>query len=287
VASPTPAQQQLMSVTSTDGVEVAVYDLAGRDTGGDLLLMSHATGFHGYCYQALADELAPRFHAVAFDYRGHGDTPQPQHVPVDWNRYADDVEAVALSLGGPLPAFGHSMGGSCLLMTAHRHPALFSRLVIYEPVVFPPAEAADQAEPPQLAAFARRRRTTFASFDAAIANFSSKPPLSRFTPAALGAYVRHGFREDHDGHVHLKCEPELEATTYEMSGSQHTWDLLADIDVPVLVVCGTPEPDSPAQYAQAVADRLANGTYVQLDELDHFGPMTHPGMVAEVTAAAL
>jgi pimeloyl-ACP methyl ester carboxylesterase len=287
VASLAQAQQRPVTVTSTDGVEVAVYDLAGDEAGGRELLVSHATGFHGYCYQPLARALAPRFHSIGFDFRGHGDTPQPEHVDVDWSRYADDVEAVALSLGGPLPAFGHSMGGSCLLMVAHRHPGLFSHLVIYEPVVFPPDESATQAQPPQLADGARRRRNSFASFDAAIANFAAKPPLSRFTPAALDAYVRHGFREGDDGQVHLKCRPELEATTFEMSRNQHTWDLLPDIAIPVLVVCGLPAADSPAQYSQAVAERLAHGTYLQLDELDHFGPMTHPEMVAELTTAAL
>jgi pimeloyl-ACP methyl ester carboxylesterase len=276
-----------MTVTSTDGVEVSVYDLAGDDAGGPKLLVSHATGFHGHCYQPLAQALAPRFHSIGFDFRGHGDTPQPAHGDIDWNRYADDVEAVALDLGGPLPAFGHSMGGACLLMVAHRHPDLFSHLVIYEPVVFPPADAADHAQPPQLAEGARRRRSTFASFDAAIANFASKPPLNRFAPAALDAYVRHGFREEEDRQVHLKCLPELEATTFEMSRNQPTWDLLPHISVPVLVMCGLPTADSPSQYSQVVAERLANGSYLQLDELDHFGPMTHPEMVAELTSAAI
>jgi pimeloyl-ACP methyl ester carboxylesterase len=276
-----------MRVPSTDGVEVAVYDLAGRDTDGVDLLISHATGFHGYCYAPFAEALAPRFHSIGFDYRGHGDTPQPAHIAVDWNRYTDDVEAVALSLTRPLAAFGHSMGGACLLMAAHRQPSMFSGLVIYEPVVFPPVEAPADDGPPQLAAGARRRRTTFPSFDAALANFAAKPPLAGFTPAALEAYVRHGFREGDDGQVNLKCLPELEATTFEMSRSQHTWDMLPQIEVPVLVVCGLPTLDSPAQHSRSVADRLPNGTYLQLDELDHFGPMTHPEMLAELTAAAL
>ena len=280
------AQQRVKPVPSTDGVEVAVYDLAGRDAGGTELLISHATGFHGHCYRPLAEAFAPRFHSIGFDYRGHGDTPQPRNIDVDWNRYADDVEAVALSLTRPLPAFGHSMGGACLLMAAHRHPRMFSGLVIYEPVVFPPVEATPEG-PPQLAAGARRRRATFASFDAAIANFSAKPPLARFTPAALDAYVRHGFREGDDGQVHLKCLPELEATTFEMSRNQHTWDLLPHIEVPVLVVCGLPTPGEVAEHSHAVAERLPNGSYLQLDELDHFGPMTHPEMLAELTAGAL
>lgn len=276
-----------MIVNSSDGVEVAVHDLAGHDAERPVLLISHATGFHGYCYQPFAQALATRFHSIAFDYRGHGDTPQPAQTDVDWNRYADDVEAVALSLTRPLSAFGHSMGGSCLLMAAHRHPDLFANLVIYEPIVFEPDAFSEDDSPPQLAEGARRRRATFASFDAAFANFASKPPLSRFTPAALDAYVRHGFAVGDDGQVHLKCRPEWEAATFEMSTQQETWDLLPEITIPVFVVCGALASDSPARHSRAVAEHLANGKYLQVDELDHFGPMTHPDMVAGLVAAAL
>ena len=276
-----------MTVASTGGVEVAVYDLAGADRSKPPLLMSHATGFHGYCYQPLAEQLASRFHSIGFDYRGHGDTPQPQGVAVDWRRYTDDVEAVALTFDAPLPAFGHSMGGACLLMAAHRRPGLFSRLVIYEPIVFPPAETPTDQGPVELAVGARRRRSTFDSYEAAIANFATKPPLSGFTPAALEAYVRHGFREGDDGKVHLKCLPELEATTFEMSRHQDTWDLLPHLDLPVLVLCSLPTDDSPASYGRTIAQRLPNGRYIQLDDLDHFGPMTHPEVVAELATAVL
>ncbi len=57
----------------------------------------------------------------------------------------------------------------------------------------------------------------FDSFEAAIANYASKPPLAAFDPDALDAYVRHGFRADGD-HVRLKCEPEHEARTFEQGG---------------------------------------------------------------------
>jgi pimeloyl-ACP methyl ester carboxylesterase len=53
------------------------------------------------------------------------------------------------------------------------------------------------------------------------------------------------------------------------------------------VVCGEPGPDTPARHARAIADRLPNSAYLELDELDHFGPMTHPELIAGVVAAAL
>lgn len=286
-----------MRVPSTDGVQLAVHDLGGTGTP---LLISHATGFHGRCYIPLAHELAASFHSTAFDYRGHGDTPRPAG-DIEWERYGDDAVAMATWLveqsGGPIDAFGHSMGGACLLMAAHRAPDLFRRLVVFEPIVFPPggiggppAEGADVFESPMVTA-ARRRRATFPSYDAAIANFASKPPLNAFTPAALDAYVRYGFAEDvttkGSGEVHLKCAPDTEAGTFATGGSHQTWEHLPTIETEVLVIAGVQQPMQPSIVAPPVADRLPNGRYLQRDDLDHFGPMTHPHVVAELIATEL
>ena len=119
-----------MLANSSDGVSVVLHDLGGD---GDPLLISHATGFHGRAYQPVAEALHDVFHSVAPDYRGHGDTPQPVSVPTDWERYGDDAVAAARTLPAPCVGFGHSMGGACLLMAAHREPQRFRGLVIYEP----------------------------------------------------------------------------------------------------------------------------------------------------------
>ncbi len=273
-------------VPSSDGVQLAVHDLGGA---GPTLLLSHATGFHGWCYEPIAAALADQFHSVAFDYRGHGDTRQPE-TPVDWDRYGDDAEAIAravvdLGSGEPVAAFGHSMGGACLLMAAHRDPTLFSRLVIFEPIVFPPDGARPEGVPSPMVEAARRRRPTFASFDAAIANYASKPPLNAFTTEALDAYVRHGFSEGPDGQVHLKCPPAIEAATFEIGGRHSTWSILGEIEVPVLVLAGRAEENQPPSViAEEVADRLPNGRFLRMQALDHFAPMTAPDVMADVIA---
>ena len=88
----------------------------------------------------------------------------------------------------------------------------------------------------------RRRRALFPSVDAALANYAAKPPLDALDPAALDAYVRYGFHADVDGAgVRLKCDPELEARTFEAGTSQRTWELLPEIAVPVIVVSGRVE----------------------------------------------
>lgn len=289
-----------MTVSSSLGVQIAVHDLGGV---GAPLLVSHATGFHGRCYEPLAALLGHRFHSVAFDYRGHGDTPRPEG-PVDWQRYGDDAEAMAEWLveqsGGPIDAFGHSMGGACLLMAAHRQPSLFRRLVLFEPIVFPPGgirpvdEGGLDPDANPMVIGARRRRAVFPSYQAAIDNYSAKPPLNGFTPDALRAYVLHGFRPDPDsfaelgdGAVRLKCDPDTEASTFATGSLHDVWDHLPSIGTRTVVVCGAVQPMQPSSIAQAVADRLPDCTYRQLDDLDHFGPMAAPTTVARLLLDAL
>lgn len=272
-----------MRVVSSGGVELAVHDLAGV---GPTLLISHATGFHGRCYLPMAASLADRYHSIAFDYRGHGDTPHPAEE-VDWDRYGDDAEAMAAALDPPIVAFGHSMGGACLLMAAHRNPGLFRALVVFEPIVFPPTGIRPDGTPSPLSMGARRRRASFPSYAAAIENYAAKRPLGSFTPEALEAYVHFGFRQGDDGEVHLKCRPEIEAATFDTGGGHHTWDHLGEITTPVLVISGRPEEFQPSAIARPVAELLANGSYLERTDLDHFGPMTHPTLVAELVASFL
>lgn len=272
-----------MRVVSSGGVELAVHDLGGE---GPTLLISHATGFHGRCYSPMATSLADRYRSIAFDYRGHGDTPHPA-ADVDWDRYGDDAEAMAAALDPPIVAFGHSMGGACLLMAAHRNPGLFRALVVFEPIVFPPTGIRPDGTPSPLSMGARRRRASFPSYAAAIENYAGKQPLGSFTPAALEAYVHGGFRQGDDGEVHLKCRPEIEAATFDTGGGHRTWDHLGEITTPVLVISGRPEELQPSMIARPVAELLANGRYLERPDLDHFGPMTHPTLVADLVASFL
>lgn len=287
-----PRPQPLIRVDSTDGVSVAVHDLGGT-AALPTLLVSHATGFHAHCYVPIAEALADRFHSVGLDYRGHGDTTVDPAWDIDWSGFGDDAVAVArrLAADGPITGFGHSMGAATLLMCAHRAPTLFERLVLFEPIAHPdrPKQAAGSDDsPPPIAQGALRRRRTFPSFDAAYDNYRSKPPMSLMTPSALRNYVDHGFRETVDEHgdpaVTLRCVPEFEAGVFLSAGGNGVFDLLPGIETPCVVVAGMVEEAQPSALARAIADRLPNGEYVQIDHQTHFGPFSHPNEIAELIA---
>lgn len=275
-----------MQLTTPDGATLALFELGDGDTA-PAVLFAHATGFHGRCWQPVADALAHP--SAAVDFRGFGDSTPPAGWAVDWKAYGTDALVAArdraAASGGPLVGVGHSMGGAALLMAALDEPALFAGLVLFEPIVMPPQPAGTPAAPSNhLAEGARRRRSTFASFDAAIANFGSKPPMSSFTPAALEAYVRYGLAAGPDAQVHLKCTPEHEARTYEMGGAHATFERLGDVRVPACYLSGRVEAGQPSVFTELLADRTPGATYRRLEHVGHFGPMEDPAAIADEIA---
>jgi len=276
-------------IESLDGVRIVVHDFGGS---GSPVLLSHATGFHAHCWEPLAASLARTHRVFGLDHRGYGDAETVDPSSISWRSYGDDALAAArhvsrLTDGAPIVGVGHSMGGASLLMAAHREPALFDSLFGFEPIVFPPPDpaAGDRPESP-LPAGARRRRASFPSFEAALENFASKPPLASFHPLAREAYVRHGFKPSADG-VELKCLPEHEARTYETGGTSGAWDDLPDVSVPTWVVSGAIAAFQPSAFAIRVAERIPGSTYVRYDEMGHFGPLERPDIIAQLVERTL
>ncbi len=275
-----------MRVESSDGVSVAIHDFGGS---GPTLLFSHATGFHAHCYQPIATRLSESFTSFALDHRGHGETPRPDDWQVDWDRYGDDatVAAEAIAPDGGLVAFGHSMGGASLVMAALRNPGLFDVIVAFEPIIFPNMPRRPGDDPSRMIAGARNRRDSFASFEAAFDNYASKPPMQFFDPEILHAYVDHGFEPTESG-VTLRCAPEHEARTFEMGGTHNLYDRLPEIETRVVVVSGKVEVErSPAGIAERVAERLPNGTYIELPAGNHLTPFMDPDATAQLIRDAV
>src|SRR3954452_12771481 len=140
---PTPT-----AVPSTDGVEVALWDLSPPPTGDDggggderePLLAAHATMFCGHIWAPVARHL-DQFRWFAPDVRAHGHASTPPEVDLSWPAMARDMLAVVdqLTATGRTPrrAVGHSMGAAALLMAELARPGTFDEIWCYDPVVRP------------------------------------------------------------------------------------------------------------------------------------------------------
>jgi pimeloyl-ACP methyl ester carboxylesterase len=258
---------------STDGVRLAVYDLGG--SGTDVLLV-HANGFCAGAWGPVARRLKC-CRVTAVDLRGHGRSSRPRgelRSTLAWDGVAEDVLAAVDALGLHRPVgVGHSMGGAALLLSEQRRPDTFAALWLYEPIVVPGGAPPLPPGPNRLSEGARRRRSRFPSAEAALANFASKPPLDELHPDCLRAYVRHGFEEQPDGSVTLRCDPEVEATNFELGGHHGAWEGLGSVSCPTVVARGRVEAMTPSSFAEPVAARLPAGRLEAHDDLGHFGPL--------------
>ena len=283
--NPTPAGPLRDRAETPDGLGLAVYDFGGQ--GPDLLLV-HATGFCAEPFGPLARTLADRFHCWGLDLRGHGRSDRPVDGDFAWSGFATDVLTVIDHLGLDHPyGLGHSCGGASVLLGEQARPGLFRSLYCFEPVVMPDAARARIAEQNPLTERALRRRDTFPSAEAALANYASKPPYADLDPEALRLYVESGFElvpvhEGGDGRiVRLRCRREDEAATFTAAGYHEAFGHLAEVTCPVTLCCGEDTDAFGPRLMQADAEPMPDARVEVLPGMGHFGPLQRPGTVAD------
>jgi pimeloyl-ACP methyl ester carboxylesterase len=194
--------------------------------------------------------------------------------------------AQQINLAGAV-GIGHSMGGHLLVRMAAAMPQAFARLLLIEPVIFPPFVYGHAPTEH----FASRRRNHFPSPQAMLERYQERPPFATWDRAVLADYVTHGLRPDPagDGYI-LACPPPVEAAIYltGMARENDPYPLLPRIPIPVHVMRasyairadgGFDMQASPT--AADLAERFPNGTDQHLPQYSHFLPMEDPGLVAQ------
>ena len=119
-----------------------VRDLRMRyvDWGGDGMpvLALHGLASSAHWYDIVAPMLSDRFHIIAPDQRGHGQTTQATSG-YDWHSVASDAIGLLDVLGiEKAIVFGHSWGGNVAVSTAAHFPERVSALVMIDGGFFSP-----------------------------------------------------------------------------------------------------------------------------------------------------
>jgi pimeloyl-ACP methyl ester carboxylesterase len=119
------------------GVRMRVLE-AGPE-GAPALVLVHGFLASHRSFEDLIDALAERFHVLAPDLPGFGESEKPSPA-----KYAYGIEAHAESIADLIAAFGvgrvslvgHSMGGAIALTLAAEHPELAQRLVLVDTLCY-------------------------------------------------------------------------------------------------------------------------------------------------------
>lgn len=133
----TTSRPQTRDVT-VRGVRIRAVEAGPKDAPALLLI-------HGFLVSQLewADVLEPlaeRFHVIAPDLPGFGDSekPGPARYPYGIDSFSEAMADLVAAFGvGRAHVMGHSMGGAVALTLAAEHPELVQRLVVVDPLVYP------------------------------------------------------------------------------------------------------------------------------------------------------
>jgi pimeloyl-ACP methyl ester carboxylesterase len=269
------------------GIEIALLDWGG---GGPLALLHHANGFCAGLWALVAERLRPHFRLIAMDARGHGASSKPDPAQPEsyaWSRFGEDAGAVAHQLSAehgrrPLIGIGHSFGGTALMMAAADDPALFSRLLLVDPVLPSPTFFANvpvRGENRDLASSARKRRQVFESRAEARDTWAGRAVFAAWDPRALDLYAEFGLAPRPEGGFELACPGEIEAAIFDQARRLDAFELAARVATPALILCAERGTFGRAVYDQAAA-RMRDARVVDVPT-GHLVPMERPDLVAE------
>ncbi len=254
------------------------------------LILVHATGFHGRCWDQVIHRLKDR-HVIAVDQRGHGASEQKSFS--NWSVFGEDLAALLTELKvSGVEAVGHSMGGHASVAAAAQDSSLFSKLLLIDPVILDPSfypmwdEQVLNGEPTHPAA---RRRSQFSSREDMFNRYRERLPFSLFTEAAMRDYCRHGLVDNAEG-VRLACDPVHEARIYDsVCSNQSILELVKTVTIPVTVARSMqptkPEDIMDFRYSptwKQLAKQFPNGEDRLFEHLTHFMPMQDPDQVAQL-----
>ncbi|MDX6438100.1 MAG: lipase [Gaiellaceae bacterium] len=190
------------------------------------LVCLHGVTSHGRHFRPLAERLAERFHVVALDLRGHGDSLW--EPPWNLEQHVEDV--LEASPQESCAWLGHSFGGRVAYEVAAAAPDRVERLVLLDPAIWIPPNiglgAAENA----------RRDRSYDSFEEGIDRRYEESVLTTAPRELVEAELREHLVPDDDGRWRYRyCQSAVVAAYGEMTRVPPGF---ARVRIPTLLVLG-------------------------------------------------
>jgi pimeloyl-ACP methyl ester carboxylesterase len=112
--------------------------------GGPPLILVHDYLASHVAWDDVLPLLAARFHVIAPDLPGFGESekPSPSRYGYDFSAFAESLVDLVAALGlARISICGHALGGSVALAIAAAHPHVVEKLVLVNALVYPPVES--------------------------------------------------------------------------------------------------------------------------------------------------
>jgi len=260
---------------------------------------------------------------VAFDFWGHGESeklcPSQSGKLPEWREcLVPAVREVLQQFGSEdernfpgtkrdIIAVGHSLGGTACMMYELSYPNTFKTMVLFEPVILPPADnviaelfAQNQLEdfqsstitsfleshPNPLTKRALKRQKFWNSRSEAFHYFRDR--FTTFDDRCLQEYCKGGLQEKNENDSHgkagcvLQCEPLTEAIYYAGVGQSLFPDLIK-FKCPITFGVGSESAHFSVEHFRNIAAHIRSKTSVSIiNGATHFCPLELPSLCANI-----
>jgi pimeloyl-ACP methyl ester carboxylesterase len=257
---------------------------AGHAAGSVTAILSDGVLCDGFIWKYLWDELSQVVPLVHWHYRGHGRSAapvDPRRVSV--SALADDLGRVREHVGDPpCVLIGHSLGCQVALEAYRQRPEKVRALVLLcgsfgnVTSTFHGGPVLDLILP-QLLDVAQRLP------DVVRAIWTRLPPRLSLKVALKAGEIDPERVHAEDMLPYLSHMTHVDFPMFlqmlRAAGEHSAGDLLAQINVPVLVVAGERDTFTPAFLARAMAEAIPRGELLMVPRGTHVTPIEQPDLV--------
>ena len=190
------------------------------------LVCLHGITSHGRHFRRLAERMIDRFHVVALDQRGHGDSTwePPWHL----EQYVED--ALAAAPDEPCTWLGHSFGGRVAYEAAAAAPERVERLILLDPAIRIPPDVGLRA------AEKARADRSYVSFAEGIDRRYEESVLTTAPRELVETELAEHLLPDEDGRFRYRyCQSAVVAAYGEMTREPPPFER---VRIPTLLVLG-------------------------------------------------
>jgi pimeloyl-ACP methyl ester carboxylesterase len=229
------------------------------------IVLLHGGHQSAHSWDLVSLHLAQRFHVLALDQRGHGDSEWARDVSYTNHEMSLDAEAFIEAMGLRRPILiGHSMGGRNAMLLTRRSRSLLSALVIVD--VGPEVSERGRGV---IAGFVRDNEE-FENLEHFVRNVQQYDPYR--SREHIERTVKYNMLERADGKFVSKCDANprrlgIVRGTGPMENI--TLDDARAFDLPVLLVRGEDSRILTAEAAERFRDALPAGTLVTVPKCGH------------------
>ena len=250
---------------SVNGLRIHYLDWGAE--GKPPLIMLHGIGRVAHTFDHIAPHFTGKYHVMAIDMRGHGDSGWDAKGAYLVEDYTRDIEAFAEQLHlRNIVIWGNSTGGRVAQVFAGLHPELVTAVISEDVGPERPREIADGFT----SRVKREDETGWASEEELFANL--KAGNSRTPDEILRAYAHYGSKPRVDGRIVWKRDPAIG------NGFVPTelWRFVREIKAPIIYILGGRSTIVPAETQEDLKRTLPQVQIVTIPGAGHYPNEENP-----------